>query len=529
MLKFVTIICLTAIFVYPQSLEYMKGNISFISSRNIYVRFENTEGIKAGDTLYYKTGNLFEAVIEVKYISSTSAAGEKINQTDLIAGSEIYAKLLVPDEDTVLAVNNINLNKPASYETAQLKIRHYSSPDKEKFNGRFSVQSYSNYSNGEKQDYQRWRYTLSLSAKNINGSPVSVQTYLNFNYRADEWNIISRKPAENFKVYDLALKYEISDRSFLLLGRHLNAKITNISTIDGVQYQAGFGKFDAGVFAGSRPDYSSMGYNFKLFQAGFYLNRTDLFENKMMDNTVAFVEQTNNFKTDRRLIYFQHTNNIIENLPIFISAEADLYKKINNQSKNELSLTGLFVSGRYSPFNYASVNLSYDARRNVIYYETFKNYIDDLIENEMRQGLRGGINIRPFEDLSVGINAGYRFRKGDLATSNDIGAYLRYASLPLLAISPSLSFTRIKGSYISGNIFGVMIYRSTGLMNSYISFSYRYSDYFYSRKNRAFQSSLSADISASIMKLLSVGIGWEGIFEKKRTAGRILIDITARL
>jgi hypothetical protein len=52
-----------------------------------------------------------------------------------------------------------------------------------------------------------------------------------------------------------------------------------------------------------------------------------------------------------------------------------------------------------------SFSLSYDARKNVIYYQTFRNSIDSIIENETRQGFRIGMNIRPFNNLFIGLNA----------------------------------------------------------------------------------------------------------------------------
>ena len=47
--------------------------------------------------------------------------------------------------------------------------------------------------------------------------------------------------------------------------------------------------------------------------------------------------------------------------------------------------------------------------------------------------------------------------------------------------------------------------------------------------NLNFPDSISADISAKIMRQIFFSIGWEGIFEGDRTSGRVLLDLTSRL
>jgi hypothetical protein len=512
-----------------QSSEEKKGIVSFISSQNIYTKFNDTKNISEGDTLYYRDGNKLIPAVAAKYISSTSVAGEIIGNL----------KITINDELIVFIKNNGSVPQPVeseenNKETIPLQNTLAGNSGKkltgkEKINGRFSVQSYSNISNSVKGDFQRWRYTVSFNGKNLYDSPLSVKTHMNFNYKADEWNIISRKPANNIRVYDLAVKYDLTNRSSFIIGRHLNEKITNISSIDGVQYQGPIGDFNTGVFAGSRPDFSNMGFNLKLFQAGVYVNRSDSIGNNYTDNTLALVQQTNDFKTDRRLLYFQHSNNFINSLSMFFSAEADLYKKINNESKNELSLTGLFISARYNPLKEASFSFSYDARRNIKLYETFKNYLETLLENEMRQGLRAGVHIRPFSKFSIGANLGYRFRKGDPAPSNDLGGYLSYSLIPVIEITPTISYTRIKSSYLSGNVISAMISKNIEFANSSFSVIYRNSDYMFSGNLNSNQHSVSADLSSRIIKEIFFSLGWEGIFDGNRTNGRILVDLTSRL
>ena len=56
------------------------GKITFQSSQNIYVRFDNTDGIKTGDTLYVKLKKKLIPVIVVKYLSVSSCSGENMGK-----------------------------------------------------------------------------------------------------------------------------------------------------------------------------------------------------------------------------------------------------------------------------------------------------------------------------------------------------------------------------------------------------------------------------------------------------------------
>jgi hypothetical protein len=514
---------------FTQTVVEREGTISFISSQNIYAKFSDTDGLSEGDTLYIKRGDNLVPAVKIQFLSKTSAAGESLNGSELKVGDLVYMKSFIkePSKDSVQE-NLSHVIDSDQVKPTEIKTRTSLSMN-EKISGRFSIQSYSNLSNSSNGDFQRWRYTVSFRGLNISESSLSVFTHLNFNYKADNWSNVKQNPGKSIRVYDLAAKYDFSEKYSVIFGRHLNRKITNISSIDGIQFNGSFGIYETGIFLGSRPDFSDHGFNLKLFQAGAYINRTDTVEKKIIENTLAVVNQTNNFKTDRRLLYYQHSNNYFSSLNFFLSAEADLYKKINEVEQNELSLTGFFLSARYSPASWTSLSLSYDARRNVIFYETFRNFIETLLDNEMRQGLRGSINFRPFSTLYTGINLGYRFRKGDPRPSNDIGAYISYSSLPYINASPSLSYSRIRSSYISGDIYGLSLSKSIEFLNSSLNLGYRNSSYDYSGNGTSNQHSVSADVSTRITKQIYFSLGWDGIFEGNRTNGRILLDLSSRL
>lgn len=515
--------------------QEISGKVTYLSSQNVYVQFENTEGISVGDSLFVLSKKKLIPILRVNFISSRSVAGELLNEkSELKAGDEVFARIKAPALEDQLA----GVDSSIDSATQTLLVEDSSSTVKSsyikviepKISGKISVQSYSNFSNLIfDDDYQRWRYSFRLNAENIGGGKFSFSNYTIFTYRADEWNQLSSNFGRSLRMYDFALNYKVENDWDIWIGRHLNRKVTNISTVDGLHIEKYFGRFSVGAIVGSRPNYYDMGYNIKLFEYGVFVSRSDSLGKKRMDNTLSIFQQTNDFKTDRRFIYFQHSNNAIDKTNIFVSSEVDLFKRELGQDKSDFSLTSIYVSGRYTPSNVLSFSASYDARKNVIYYETFKTFLDSIIERETRQGFRLGVNIRPINGLFLGLNFGYRSQDSDIKPSRNISGFVTYSSLPIIETSTTVSYTRIMSSFIDGSLYGVRLSKDLFNGNIYTSISYRHTDYKYlNNPNSLKQSSIGLDLSSRIISNIFLSLGYEGTFEAERTYGRVILDLSTR-
>ncbi|NNG27614.1 MAG: hypothetical protein HKM87_08815, partial [Ignavibacteriaceae bacterium] len=428
----------------------------------------------------------------------------KVNDP-LLAKVKIIVEEVIEKEDP-----NVNLLEQT---IAYQPILKTSPPDFEQnVSGKLLVQSYSNFSNsGSNYSYQRWRYLSKLKADYIGSSGFSYSHYINFAYRADEWNQVSSSIGNALRVYDLAIKYNFSKTASIVLGRHINRKISNISSVDGVQFQKSFSNWSFGLVAGSRPDFTdNMNLNTKLFEYGGYINKFDSIGTGTMENTLAYFEQTNDFKTDRRFIYLQHSNSIIPSARIFFSTEIDLFKKELGISGGDFSLTSFFISTNIRPSNIFSLYLSYDARKNVIYYETFKSFADSIFENETRQGFRARLTLKPIGRLYIGTNYGYRFRPGDVKPSHNYGGYITYSSIPVVDLSSTLSFTKLRTNYVDGNVWGIRIMKpiTYGLD---LSLLFRHTTYkFSSNIDDLRQQSISANLMITLLRPISINLAYEG-------------------
>ena len=197
-------------------------------------------------------------------------------------------------------------------------------PVRKNYSGRFSIQSFSNISNFiNSGNYQQWRYSFSFIADSISGSPFSISNYIVFTYKNGDLhslNILKTENiSQNLKIYDLAVNYKFNEHSNIWFGRHLNRKVANISSVDGLQYEQQFLLYVMqALLLVQDLIFNDLGFNIKLFEYGGYFGRTDTIDNSFMENTIAVMQQTNNMITDRRFLYFQHNNNLLPDINLFL-------------------------------------------------------------------------------------------------------------------------------------------------------------------------------------------------------------------
>lgn len=507
--------------------QFIPGIVSHISSQNLYVTMSEQNLLEEGDTLFYKIDGQIMAGMVVKFKSSRSVAGPYLPENIPHKGDTLYAKIYTSinnDQVSILYKNSISdedeINPPELIDNPE----SYNSNIK----GRISVSSYSTLSNTTHKSDQRWRYLISLKGKDIYESPFSIDSYISFRYKNSEWSKVKTNIGNALKIYSLALKYRFGSNFEITLGRTYNKWITNLGTMDGFQIESKLENFYTGLLIGSRPNFTDFGYNLKLLQFGGYVGRADTIGSGIMQNSIGFVQQTNDYKIDRRFIYLQHSNSSIDKFNFFLSSEIDLYGRKNGVGENKVSLTGLYTSLRYSPARWLSINTSYDARKNVIYYETYKSYADSVLDSHTRQGARLRFNLRPIRNVSLALSYGHRFKSTDINQSQNYSASLSIIRTPYILSSLNFSYTGFESNYLKGQIFGTRITKDISQSKVTATLAYRYLLYDYSSNLQQRQNIISMDISANILPGVSISANFEGTFQDKNTYSRFFINLTKR-
>ena len=212
------------------------------------------------------------------------------------------------------------------------------------------------------------------------------------------------------------------------------------------------------------------------------------------------------------------------------TVEVDLYKKINEVQSGSFKLSNLYLSLRYRVIRQLSFTVSYNNRQNIIYYETYKNIIDQYLGDETFQGFRLQVNAAPFRNFSIGVTGAYRFRTNDPSATKNLYGYVTYSRIPLINVSSTASFTWLETGYMNGKIY------SLGLSKDFLQgklsggVKYRYVNYsFLNGESSLGQNMAEINLLGRIMKKLSISIYYEGTFEKINTFNRIYVSLTQRL
>ena len=515
--------------------DTMGGLVSYTTSLSVYVKFPTTQSITAGDTLYIVENGAMQPALVVKYISSTSCVGDPIGGRQFEKGTRILAWVEhKKDEVTTDSTHVISQeNKPGGEPEAGGAVVATENPqekgEKPSLKGRISAAAYINFSDYPGADKQRMRYVFSVNARKINNSNFSAEAYMSFRHTIDEWQDVQQDFKRAFKVYSLALEYDLKGTTRFWAGRKINYNISNIGAMDGLQAEHRWKKAFAGAFVGSAPDRSDYSYNPNLSQYGAYGGHIHEGKNGVTQSTLALVEQRNSGMTDRRFAYLQHINSSIRHINIFTSFEFDLYTLENNQPKNTFDITSIYLSVRYRVSDKLSLFGSYDARNNVIYYETYKNLIDQLIDEATRKGFRFSVNYRPMKKITLGANAGYRFQKDNPFPSKNLNTYMTISRVPGLQASATLSATWIQSAFMDGLVYGLRISRDIIRGKLYGELQYRIADYGY--RNLEFpikQSIAGANLSWRITKKLSFACNYEGEIQNHIVTSRIYTNLIQR-
>jgi hypothetical protein len=509
------------------------GKISFMSSQNVYVKFGSTKDIRQGDTLFIRENDKQVPVLIVNNLSTTSCVCTPISKINLSVSMQIYASnknIILEDvkkkNKLIVTANQISEDTIKSENEDKKEKSRYV----QKISGNVSASSYSYFSNLTYLNSSRYRYQFSLSARNINNSPFSAEINTAFQHEKGNWDTIQKNIYQALKIYNLSVKYDNKKNTQIVLGRKINPKISSMGAIDGLQYEGNFKHFFVGLIAGSRPNYQDYSFDFNLLQFGSYFGHNYSNSNGQMQNSLAFIEQTNSSKTDRRFAYFQHSNTLAKNLYMFGSLEIDLYKNIDSIAQNTFDLSSAYLLLNYRLFKKLSLSVTYDNRKNIIYYESYKSFINQVLDIEARQGLSFQANYYNYKNLSFGARAGYRFPNANSKETINLYGFVSYHNIPVTLLTATAGLNYIETSYVNGKIFNLNVYRDFLKGNLYFNCGYQLVDYIYvGRETTAIQNIVNLNLSYNFFSKTSLSVNYETIFEKNVDQGnRLNLQIRQR-
>jgi len=511
------LLLITGLHLHAQTMaEPKEGTVSYVTSQNVYVKFSSTEGISKGDTLFIQKDNMMTPALIVKDLSSISCVCLPLNELKFAVADKVFStKMAVTEKkQEINAVVPLVATLPVPQDSSTSVVSSPTTAFKQHIIGRVSVGANTGFSSTSYTTY-RGRLTFSLNAQNIQNTPLSAETYIVYTNSNSEFKQPSHTVFTGLKIYSLAGIYDAGKASRFVAGRRINPKISSMGAVDGLQYEYRHKSISLGAIAGTRPDYDNYGFNAKLLQYGAYFSHDANTKNGSVQSSVAFIEQRNSGNIDRRFIYLQHSNNLLPKVNFFGSIEIDLYKVVDSVASNSPSLTNLYLSLRYRISKKLSVSASYTNRQNIIYYETYKSMLDQLLAEQATQGYQLQLTLRPVTKLSFGLNGGYRFQKKDPKPSKSLYAFTTYSGIPGLNASATASFNWLETNYLKGKIYGIGLSRDFLKGKLYCNIGYKYVDYVYNGSDYKVKQNMGElGLNWRIYKKLTFSLNYEGTFEK---------------
>lgn len=521
-----SIVALVLVPVSISAQDTMEGEVTFLTAEHAYVKFANTSGISVKDTLeVIKEGKGLPCLI-VNSMSSTScvctvAAGCKVGKQDRVRTRRLRSVTTAIEQKRTRTVRG-------GTRTGQVDPPGGTS---ERIRGRISAATYSTIPSARENDH-RAMYRLSLDADNIADSKFSAETYLNYRQLFPSDLETHPQRTEYFTVYSLAMNWAPDTNSNVTLGRRVNNNVSSLGAIDGLQAERRFGRFHAGAIAGFRPDIFTYDLNTHLLEYGGYIGTAANTNALKTKTTIGFLQQTNSGMVDRRYAYFQHTSTFNGNLNIFGSGELDLYNNITGEAR----LTNLFISSRYRIGRMVDLFASYDRRQRVIFYETFRNDVEILLDDDdASQGARLRVNVKATKKFGLGAAYSRRFQADGANASDNIQAFFNISMDPDGVGRWSVQLNRNTSNYMRSDIYSVRHSRTIVPKYLTMSFYYRSVQYSYADRSdgdpladRSVQSYYGADASVNLARTFTFTVlGELNTLEQERNY-RINLSLTKR-
>jgi len=517
------------------------GKITYITSQHVYVRFSSTEGLADGDTLFMQENRGEVPVLVILSHSSTSCVCEPLAEREFKLSQQVTGRpknlenaaptvvQVVPDHTPAPMPDTTTGKNPGTAAAEAGEVYQIGTAKKQEISGRITLSSYTYLKNRQSDGRERLRYTFSLYARNIGGSGLTIENYMTFSHTLNQWDEIKANIFNGLKIYNLSASYAFRGSTIITAGRRINPKLSSVGAIDGLQFEKKFGSLSTGIIAGFRPDYQDYGINSGLFQYGAYLAHDFKGTAGRMQNTLAFIEQMNQGQTDRRFVYFQHSNTLVTNLWLFGSVEADLYQQVDGTKQTVFNLYNTYVNIRYRIIRPLTLSLSYSARNNLIYYETYKDFLDRLMDEKTLQGWRFRVNYRPIPYLYLGAHAAYRYRKDDPMPTKNAHVYATYARIPGIGASATASFTWMQSAYLDGMIYGLGFDKEFLKGKLHAELQYHYVDHTYRSTEMAIAQHVGeAGLSWAVYRKLYLTVHYEGTFEGSLGYNRIYASLSQR-
>jgi len=383
------------------------GVVSYVSAQNVYVRFENTEKLAVGDSLW--SSNRPVLVINrkssISVISSCIDSLFNIEQGDTVYHIQNASNIVeTPEEDSIkrdglkqtILFSNTFSNREISKTTKEIE------PSWD-WNGNLGWSSRLNrtfVSTANRTNLRQFGRFNVRGQSPDEQNPLRVNISGNYQHYSTDFSERSDYPkAGRLNLYQAQLGYQVNDRIDVTAGRGFQPNLIGVGILDALNMNFQSDASHFGLVAGFSPDISSFQPNTQrpIFGARVGTNINKKKASFQFD--LAWFDQYYEGKLDRRIINSQGSLNT-DRVNFFYLLETDL----SNQTL-PLKLQSVYSSIRVRLSKRWSVFSSYDTRLPLIYWSSYsQKRIDNLALQERQNGWRTRLRFQANKSLSIGMN-----------------------------------------------------------------------------------------------------------------------------
>ncbi|UCE24945.1 MAG: hypothetical protein JSU74_02525, partial [Candidatus Zixiibacteriota bacterium] len=255
------------------------------------------------------------------------------------------------------------------------------------------------------------------------------------------------------QVYELGLFHEVEGaRTEWAVGRVLSPYVRGVGYIDGGYFAHSIHRnFKLGLAGGTVPDRVSSEPDFDRRKFGLFASfETGDYSTQRLALTTALSTEYDKETVSRDFLYLQGTYSRKGLLSLYQSVEVDLNRDWRYVRAGErLTFTNYYANATVNITEQASLFVSYDARKNIRYFELIDTP-DSLFNDDVHQGIKAGFNWRFADRFYFRGHAGIRFREGLPDDNRFVSGLLRINRFPMNRHSVTLSMHVVETQFTTG-------------------------------------------------------------------------------
>jgi hypothetical protein len=463
--------------VFSQERKEHHYPVSYAAASAVYIAAGYEQHVDVGDTLkIFRDSKEIGNVAVTAVARRTSVAKILAQQIPFVVGDDavLMKEFPLQRNDTLAILKNDTTH---TSESVNPVVRLEKTKSDNLVSGRVALQLNEVIANDSRYNLTQPAALFRLNIQNLLGSGIQLSMDDRSYYDpTNSYTQYGNNSGAEHRLYELSLRQDLPDApTGFGVGRMTSRFVGGMGTFDGFEFFYRQNAVTVGVLGGAQVNdpvsvLSNTGTKGSLFLN--YRTGPDVFH--YYDGTLAYGRQMVNNKLDREFLYVQNTFAINPTLSFYESSEIELDEITNSVLKPAFNLSNTIWSANYSPIEWFSANLGYDATRSVYLFETMKTIPDSLFNKNLLQGYRATVTFHLPLSMTLSENATYRARQDTTRDAHTVTTALRVTDIFDSGISPGIRYSSIVGEYSTGSDLAFDVDR-TFFDNIDVSLRYDYS------------------------------------------------------